>query len=191
MTARNRLLHLLTTFCFFIPDISAICSVFRQLSTDLPKFFLFFHRKIAVIPRASSNASFLQSPIPPCSVRETAHTRTIHAALPVVSPRRIFSQTGKTTLFFLPIFSKKQLLMQMPYPASVPIHTPAPISGISILCPQRNKSQPGIRQAIASPLFSLLFTARHNHHKFHKNRTDSSISIRPVSFFCNILPKGP
>ena len=35
------------------------------------------------------------------------------------------------------------------------------------------------------------YTARHNHHKFHKNRTDSSISIRPVSFFCNVLPKGP
>ena len=48
----------------------------------------------------------------------------------------------------------------------------------------------GYQTGYSQSSFSLLFTARHNHHKFHKNRTDSSISIRPVSFFCNVPPKG-
>lgn len=85
---------------------------------------------------------------------------------------------------------QKQLLMQMPYPASVPIHTPAPISGISILCPQRNKSQPGIRQAIASPLFPCFLLPGIT--TINSIKTGQTVPLASVLFLSFVMfsPKG-
>ena len=156
-------------------------------------FFRTCRTSITTAPIAIAAANPLHSISPPCPVRDTRHTRTIHRALP--STRHIAVFCGKGIWTGVCPLSSSSLRSCLPASISTPIYMPDTNMGRKIRWHHVNRITPAASPSVLAPIpghgpgFPLLPPARQS--RFHKNTRTTSAIIKRVRGLRSTGTNGP